>query len=76
MLANLPLWVRKAITDFVETGVAAVLALEFVTPVTMEASQTVAILFAAAVAGAFVAAVRRTVPAFIGWFKGLLGVGE
>ena len=70
----LPLWVKKFIVDFIETGLAAVLALSFVVPVTLEASKTVAILFAAAIAGALVAAVRRAVPPALIWFKGALGI--
>jgi hypothetical protein len=69
-----PIWVKKLITDFIETGLAAVLALSFVVPVTLEASKTVAILFAAAIAGALVAAVRRAVPPALIWFKGVLGI--
>ena len=69
----MPLFVRKLIVDFIETGLAALLALTFVVPATIEQSKGVALLVGAAVAGALIAAVRRAVPEFLVWLKGKLG---
>jgi hypothetical protein len=66
----MPLWVRKFAIDFVETGLAALLALTFVIPTTLEEGKVVGLLVGSAVAGALVAAVRRAVPAFIAWLNG------
>lgn len=70
----MPPWVRSFITDFIETGLAALLALQFVIPATLEEGRAIALLVVAALAGAFVAAVRRAVPAFIAWLNGQMGV--
>jgi hypothetical protein len=69
----MPLFVRKLIVDFIETGLAALLALTFVIPTTIEQSKEVALLVGAAVAGALIAAVRRAVPEFLVWLRAKLG---
>ncbi len=75
-MATSPLWIRKAIVDFVETGLAALFALSFVIPATWEEGNAVALLFAAAIAGAAIAAARRAVPGFLGWLNEKLGTTE
>jgi hypothetical protein len=69
----MPLFVRKLIVDFVETGLAALLALTFVIPATLEQGKGVALLVGAAIAGALIAAVRRAVPEFLVWLRAKLG---
>ena len=68
-----PLWIRKAIVDFVETGLAALFALTFVIPSTLEDGKAVGILVASAIAGAAIAAARRAVPDFMAWLRERLG---
>jgi hypothetical protein len=68
-----PLWVRKFIVDFIETGAATLLALTFVVPTTLEQGKEVALLVGAAVAGALIAAARRAAPEAIVWLKEKLG---
>ena len=70
----MPLFVRKLIVDFVETGLAALLALTFVMPNNADQAREVATLIFAAVAGALIAAVRRAAPEFILWLRERLGV--
>ena len=70
----MPLFVRKLIVDFVETGLAALLALTFVMPASADQAKEVATLIFAAVAGALIAAVRRAAPEFILWLRERLGV--
>jgi len=70
---TLPVWVSKFIVDFVETGIAAVLAVTFVIPTNLDQAKQVAVIIGAALAGALVAAARRAAPDFIVWFKGKLG---
>ena len=72
----MPIWVRKFAIDFIETGLAAVLALTFVIPATLEEGKVVGLLVGSAVAGALVAAVRRAVPAFLAWLNGQMGTAE
>jgi predicted Co/Zn/Cd cation transporter (cation efflux family) len=69
----MPLWVRKFITDFVETGLAALFALTFVIPTTLDGGREVLLLVGAAIAGALVSAARRAIPAFIVWLNEKLG---
>ena len=71
-----PLWARKAIVDFVETGLAALFALTFVIPQNSDQAREVAILIGAAVAGALISAVRRAIPGFLMWLNEKLGTGE
>jgi hypothetical protein len=69
----MPLWVRKFIVDFVETGAATLLALTFAIPTTLDQSKQVALLAGAALAGALIAAARRAFPEAIVWLKEKLG---
>jgi hypothetical protein len=72
-MTALPLWVKKFVVDFVETGLAALLVLTFVVPTTVEQGQEVAILLAAAVTGALIAAFRRAVPGLLAWLNEKMG---
>ena len=69
----MPLFVRKFIVDFTETGVAAAFALTFVIPATLDQGKQVALLAGAALAGALIAAARRAFPEAIVWLKAKLG---
>ena len=72
-MATWPLWLRHFITDFVETGLAALFAVTFIIPMNMDQAKEVALLLGAAVAGALVSALRRALPEFIIWLKEKLG---
>lgn len=72
----MPIWVRKFFVDFVETGIAAVLALTFVLPQNAEQVRDAAIIVGAAVFGALVSAFRRAVPGLIQWLKESTGTEE
>jgi hypothetical protein len=69
----MPLFVRKFIVDFIETGLAAAFALTFVIPTTLEQGKEVALLAGAAIAGALIAAARRAAPEFLAWLNAKLG---
>lgn len=71
-----PLWARKAIVDFIETGLAALFALNFVLPANIEEGKAVAALFLTAIAGAAIAAARRAIPGFLAWLNEKLGTGD
>ena len=68
-MSVIPLWVRKALVDFVETFVPAVLVINYLGGVEDFAP---AVGVAAAAAG--VSALRRNLPAAYAWLRGLLGV--
>ncbi len=69
----MPIWAKKALVDFIETGIAALFALTFVIPTTLDQGKEVAILVGAALAGALVSAARRAAPEFVAWLKTRLG---
>jgi hypothetical protein len=69
----MPLFARKFIVDFIETGIAAAFALTFVIPTTLEQGKEVALLVGAALAGSFISAARRAAPEFLAWLKEKLG---
>lgn len=71
----LPLWVRKAIVDFVETGLAALFALTIAFPGNLEDVKGIAIVVGTALLGALIAALRRAVPGFLVWLNEKLGTG-
>jgi hypothetical protein len=69
-MTALPLFVRKFLVDFIETGIAAILAFSsFGDP------QTFAHAAAVAVGAAFVSAARRAYPDFKAWLTGFFGAG-
>lgn len=70
----MPLFARKFIIDFIETGIAAVLVLQLVVPADVEQAKEVAVVVGAAILGALVSAVRRAAPGFIEWVRGKLEV--
>lgn len=72
-IANLPLWVKKAIVDFVEGAITAVLLLNLVIPSTLGEAKAQGVMLGAAIFGALVAAIRRAAPDFIGWLRDKLG---
>jgi hypothetical protein len=76
MITRIPLFARKFFVDFVETGIAAVLALTLVLPGNMDEAKAQAVVIGAALLGAFIAAARRAVPAFLVWLQEKLATGE
>ena len=70
----MPEFVKKAIVDFAETGLAAVFALAIVLPATVEDAKKVALAIGVALLGAAVSAARRAAPGFIAYLKAKLGV--
>jgi len=72
----LPVWLKKGITDFVETGIAAVLAVTFTLPAGVEDAKNIALIFGAAILGAAIAAVRRAFPSFMLWWKEKTGTED
>jgi len=75
-VAQLPLFVRKYIVDFVETGAAAVFALALVFPGSVADTKAIAIAIGVAMVGAAVSAGRRALPDIFEYLRGLLGVGS
>jgi len=70
---TLPPFARSFIVDFVETGLAALLALTLIVPTSVEQAREVGLLLGAAVAGALISAVRRAVPGFLVWLRAKMG---
>jgi branched-subunit amino acid transport protein len=66
---TLPLWVRKFLTDFIETGIAAIFAIQIVLPQDEEQAVRVLAIFAGAVGGALISAARRALPGFYAWVR-------
>jgi hypothetical protein len=64
-----PLFVRKFIVDTVETGLAALLAVTIVFPVTVDDVTREAAVVGVALVGAVISAVRRAVPDFLTWLR-------
>jgi hypothetical protein len=71
-----PEFVKKAIVDFAETGLAAVFALSVVLPSSVEDAKKVAVAIGVALLGAAVSAARRAAPGFIEYLKEKLGTAE
>jgi len=73
-MSKLPLWVRKALVDFIEGAIGAVLVLNIAIPSTLDEAKAQAAIIGAGVAKAAVAAARRAAPDFSVWLRGLFGV--
>lgn len=73
-MTGLPLFLRKFLIDFLETGLAAVFALTFTIPGSLEDGKAVALLFASAIAGAAIAAARRALPGLYAYVRDVLAV--
>jgi hypothetical protein len=73
LIVRLPLWVRKFIVDFAETGLAALLTLQLVAPASTDEVRIVATTVAAALAGALISAARRAAPDAVAWLAAKLG---
>lgn len=71
----MPLFVRKFFVDFAETFIAALIAVQFVFPTSVDQAKQVVIAVGVAAGGALVSALRRSAPDFINWLKSVLGVG-
>lgn len=69
----MPEFVKKAIVDFAETGLAAVFALQVVLPASVEDAKKVALAIGVALLGAAVSAARRAAPGFIEYLREKLG---
>lgn len=72
-MTSWPLFLRKFIVDFVETGIAALLTITVAFPTTTDQAKQVAAIVILAVVGAMVSALRRAAPDFIVWLKAKLG---
>lgn len=67
---SLPIWVRKAIIDAVESGIAAAAALSLVVPNSLNEAKAQALVFGVAFGAAVLAALRRAVLASgLDWFR-------
>lgn len=73
MLLNLPLWARKGAVDFITSGVAALVALEFTLPGSVSDISRVLLIVGASVLGALVSAGRRAAPAAGVWLAAKFG---
>ena len=73
---RLPMFIRKFIVDFVETGLAAILALTLVFPTDVASAKQVGIAIGLAMLGAAVSAIRREAPDFIAWVASKVGVAN
>jgi hypothetical protein len=69
--SKLPVFVQKFITDFVETGIAAVAATGVAFPHSLADARAAAIIVALALGGALVSAARRAVPGLWAWLVSL-----
>lgn len=75
-MASIPLWARKFLVDFVETGIGAIFALQLALPATTEDAQRLAAILIGALAGALISAARRAIPGFLVWLNEKLGTSE
>jgi hypothetical protein len=73
---SLPVWFRKFVIDAVETALAAVFAVTFAFPQSVEEAGAVGVLLLSAVAGALISAARRAIPSFIEWLRDVFAVKE
>lgn len=62
---SLPVSLRKAVTDAVETGIAASLAVSFTLPTSVDEAKRTALVVLGAGAGAAIAALRRAVLTYL-----------
>ena len=62
---SLPLSVQKALTDAVETGIAAAVAVSFTLPTNVDEAKRTALVVFGAGAGAAIAALRRAVLTYL-----------
>ena len=72
----LPMFIRKFIVDFAETGLATLFALAFAFPQSVADLKAIAVAAGVGVVGAAVSAGRRAVPGFLGWLRTALSVPE
>ncbi len=72
----MPLFVRKFILDFVETGLAAIFALTLAFPTNGDQTRQVAVAIGLAILSAAVSAARRAYPQFVKWLGNALGTAE
>lgn len=76
MIGSIPLWARKLLVDFIETGLGLVFALNLVFPTSIDDARQVAIIVGSAILSALVSAARRALPAFFAWVAEKLGTTE
>lgn len=72
----MPLFVRRFAVDFVETAIAAILALNIAIPGTLDEARAFAAVVGVAILTALVAALRRASPGFSEWLRAALGVQD
>ena len=75
VVIGLPLFIRKFIVDFVETGLAAIFALSLAFPTDIASVKQMGIVIGLALLGAAVSAIRRAAPEFLIWLAGKMPVG-
>jgi hypothetical protein len=70
---RLPSFVRKFVTDFVETSVAYLIALNLAFPTNYTSLKQVGVVIGVGIAGSLVSALRRAAPGFLTWFSAKFG---
>lgn len=75
-MTSLPLFVRKAIVDFVETALAGLFGMALVFPTSTEDLKAIGVAVGFGLLGAGIAAARRAIPGFLAYLKEQLGTGE
>ena len=69
----MPLFIRKFIVDFVETGIAAIFALTIAFPTDVASARQMVVAVGFALLAALVSAARRAYPSFVEWLRMRLG---
>ncbi len=72
----MPMFIRKFVLDFVETGFAALVALGLIIPATTDEGKVLVLAVGTAILGAFISAGRRAIPGLLAWLKDKLGVTD
>lgn len=68
-------FVKAFLTDAIETGAAAVVALNVAVPLNLDQAKASALVIGAAIGGAIISAARRRAPDFLAYVRSKLGVG-
>lgn len=70
---SIPLFARKFIVDFAETGLATLFALTLAFPASVEDLKAVGVAVGIGLVGAALSAARRAVPGFLLWLSTAVG---
>ena len=68
---SLPLWVRKAVTDFVTTALGSIAVLNLAFPTSVKSAEEEGVVIGMSLLAAAINAGRRAIPTFLAWFKTL-----